>query len=157
MLLDLAIRAGVELRFNCKVARVDSLSVSVTLEAGETLFSDVVVGADGSGSSVRSEVLGERISETPDRQLTLTMSIPIADMRKDDELRPFTESTEVCCFLIFSTTQLTLISWKWNVWLGPGYMVHGMLIVRCYLLPRSLDTGTHCIAIYRAPKPNTAW
>jgi len=110
MLYDLAVKEGVELRFNSKVTRVDSPSISVTLDNGETLFSDIVVGADGSGSSVRSEVLGEKISETPDQQLTLTLSISIADMRKDEDLRSFTESTE------------------WNVWLGSGYMVHGMLI-----------------------------
>ncbi|KAJ6504114.1 hypothetical protein C8R47DRAFT_1104293 [Mycena vitilis] len=110
MILDLATRAGVEFRYNAPVASVDCGNVSITLEDGECIYADLVVGADGPDSLVRTEILGKRVAGVPDGNMSLTMSIPVDEMCDDDDLRPLTEDD------------------NWWVWLGPDTMFHGSLI-----------------------------
>ncbi|KAJ7182746.1 hypothetical protein C8R43DRAFT_1054725 [Mycena crocata] len=110
MLLGLATREGVEFRYNCPVASVDCDTVSITLETGERLYADLVVGADGPKSMVRNEVVGEQITGVPDGHLSLTMAIPTDLMRDDEDLRPLTEDG------------------NWWVWLGPSLLFHGSLV-----------------------------
>ncbi|KAJ6611200.1 hypothetical protein B0H10DRAFT_1810063 [Mycena sp. CBHHK59/15] len=110
MLLALATREGVEFRYNAHVASVDCDSVSVTLATGERLYADLVVGADGPDSLVRTEVVGEEITGKRDTHLSLTLAIPTDLMRDDDDLRPLTEDG------------------NWWVWLGPSLLFHGSLV-----------------------------
>ncbi|KAJ7705437.1 hypothetical protein B0H17DRAFT_1037955 [Mycena rosella] len=110
MLLALAEREGVEFRYNSPVAAVESDSVSVTLASGERMYADLVVGADGPNSLVRTEVLGEEIVGVRDGLLSLTMAIPTDLMRDDEDLLPLTEDG------------------NWWVWLGPSVMFHGTLV-----------------------------
>jgi salicylate hydroxylase len=50
--------AGVELRLDARVAAVDAEAGTVRLEGGETVPGDVVIGADGLRSAVRTALLG---------------------------------------------------------------------------------------------------
>ncbi|KAJ6551338.1 hypothetical protein B0H19DRAFT_1157254 [Mycena capillaripes] len=110
MLLGLATREGVEFRYNAPVANVDCDSVSVTLEGGERLYADLVVGADGPSSLVRNAVVGQQVIGVRDGQMSLTTTIRTAEMRDDEDLRPLTEEGDL-----------------W-VWLGPNVMFHGSLV-----------------------------
>ncbi|KAJ7489334.1 hypothetical protein FB451DRAFT_1224554 [Mycena latifolia] len=110
MLLGLATREGVEFRYNATVAAVESDSVSVTLATGERLYADLVVGADGPASLVRTEVIGEEVPGVRDGVMSLTTAIPTALLRDDEDLRSLTQDG------------------NWWVWLGPSMMFMGTLV-----------------------------
>ncbi|KAJ7176717.1 hypothetical protein C8R46DRAFT_1213302 [Mycena filopes] len=110
MLLGLATREGVEIRYNCPVECVDTTDVSVLLADGERLHADFVVGADGPNSVVRTAVMGEQVTGYKDGHLSLTMAIPTDLMRDDEDLRVLTEEG------------------NWWVWLGPSTLIHGSLV-----------------------------
>ena len=57
MLFRLALKAGVDVRLGCNVKSVDAYTPSVTLDSGEVVRGDMVVGADGDQSFVRDIVL----------------------------------------------------------------------------------------------------
>ncbi|KAF8880531.1 hypothetical protein BD779DRAFT_1675877 [Infundibulicybe gibba] len=110
LLFDLASQEGVQFNFNSTVVNVDTQTISVTLQCGEIRYADIVVVADGAGSSVREYVLGRNMPETPNRDVSLTFTIPTDIMRQDDELRPLTETSD------------------WSIWLGAQYLFHGSTI-----------------------------
>ncbi|KAK7052232.1 FAD-binding-3 domain-containing protein [Favolaschia claudopus] len=116
ILYEAAEHAGVEFRYNASVDSVDCDTVSVTLhpppEGGEPerLYADLVVGADGPQSIVRTEVVGEEVTGVRDGHLSLTVTIPTELMREDEDLRPLCEDG------------------NWWVWLGPDTLFHGSLI-----------------------------
>lgn len=53
-----AIELGAELRYNANVIDIDVENQQVTLEDGETLSGDVLVGADGEFGVSRETVVG---------------------------------------------------------------------------------------------------
>ncbi|KAG5640233.1 hypothetical protein DXG03_009736, partial [Asterophora parasitica] len=53
LLYDVAISCGADVRLGTKVAEIDPHSRTVTLESGEQLWADVIVGADGLGGLSR--------------------------------------------------------------------------------------------------------
>lgn len=57
MLFRIARDAGVEVRLGCNVESVNAYTPSVTLDSGEVVRADLVVGADGDQSFVRDVVL----------------------------------------------------------------------------------------------------
>jgi salicylate hydroxylase len=95
MLLEHAIQEGVEVRYNSKVISVNSDVVAVTLDGGENIFSDVIIGADGVNSLVRTIVAGERVSETRGRDISLNFTIPTEVMKAHDDLRSLTTKSDV--------------------------------------------------------------
>ncbi|KIK03269.1 hypothetical protein K443DRAFT_676942 [Laccaria amethystina LaAM-08-1] len=107
LLYDLAVKEGVTFRFNTKVIGADSETVSVSLEGGETLSADVVVGADGYDSLVRGVVTGKKDEGKGEKHLIMTYTIPASLLEADDELRHLRSST------------------VWSLWLGEGYVFHG--------------------------------
>ncbi|KAF9465928.1 hypothetical protein BDZ94DRAFT_1252593 [Collybia nuda] len=110
MLHEHAIQEGVQIRYNSKVVHVDSEAVSVLLEDGERITSDVVIGADGFSSLVRTAVIGKEVPETRERDITLNFTIPTAVMKQDQDLKSLTNNTD------------------WSIWLGDQYMMHGSLV-----------------------------
>ncbi|TFK37090.1 hypothetical protein BDQ12DRAFT_685787 [Crucibulum laeve] len=113
MLYELAQEVGVEFRFECSVTSVDSTSVSVTVESGERLFCDVIVGADGYKSIVRPIVTGElnnpQASNSDSGELNLSFIVPASKMKQHEDLRPFAN----------------MKMGDWTSWMGDGYILHG--------------------------------
>ncbi|KAG6833144.1 hypothetical protein H0H87_010858 [Tephrocybe sp. NHM501043] len=93
LLCEEAAHEGVQFRYNSKVIKVDSETVSVTLEDGERITSDVLIGADGFKSLVRTSVVGQQILETRSKEVTLNFTIPTSLMEED--LKPYTEDSSV--------------------------------------------------------------
>lgn len=56
ILLSAAIAAGVTIRTNSVVQRIDPETASITLQSGETIQGDMIIGADGHRSFVRDVV-----------------------------------------------------------------------------------------------------
>ncbi|KAL0958731.1 hypothetical protein HGRIS_014061 [Hohenbuehelia grisea] len=111
ILFNAALQAGVDIHYNAKVTHVNASRPSVTLETGETHLADVIIGADGHNSVVRSAVVDpETIIERLDRHLALIAVVPVEDMRDDEDLRSLTESN------------------MWTLWLGNDYFAHGSLM-----------------------------
>ena len=78
----------------------DSETVSVSLEGGETLSADVVVGADGYDSLVRGVVTGKKDEGKGEKHLIATCTIPASLLEADDELRHLRSSTVVSGILV---------------------------------------------------------
>ncbi|GLB41019.1 putative FAD binding domain containing protein [Lyophyllum shimeji] len=110
-LCELALHEGVQFRYNSKVIHVDSETVSVTLESGEKIASDMVIGADGFNSLVRTSVIGKKVPETRERDVSLNFTISTDLMREDEDLRSLADNSD-----------------QWAVWLGDGYMLHGSIV-----------------------------
>lgn len=97
MLYQLAVKEGAQIRFNTCVTEVDSLAASVTTEYGETIFADVIVGADGYDSRTR-QVVTESEDKPPnalDRHVIVTFTIPVHDLESDQDLKPLLNLSEV--------------------------------------------------------------
>lgn len=82
-------------RYNSKVINVDSEVVAVTLDSGEQIFSDVIIGADGFNSLVRTTVAGELIPETRERDISLNFTIPVEVMKEQPDLSSLTTNSDV--------------------------------------------------------------
>lgn len=100
MLYQLAVKEGAEIQFNTRVVSVDSSGPSVTLESGETLFADVVVGADGYDSLLRQVVTNsdDEPPDAQDRHVIVTFLVPVARMKEDEDLKKLLNMREVCTF-----------------------------------------------------------
>lgn len=65
---DTVVSLGADLRSSVPVRSIsvpENARPSVRLESGEVIEADVIVGADGSESVVRREILGQEIRPTP--------------------------------------------------------------------------------------------
>ncbi|KAF8632656.1 hypothetical protein AX17_004789 [Amanita inopinata Kibby_2008] len=108
LLYDLACKEGVEFRFGSKVTNVigfdgvNGSHSSVVLTEEAQLRCDLVVGADGPSGVVRSSVTGQRSDDIPVTDVSLLFSLPMDEIRDDDELKSMADT-------------------DWNVWLGGGY------------------------------------
>jgi salicylate hydroxylase len=107
MLYQLAVKEGAQIRFNTCVTEVNSSAASVTTESGETIFADVIIGADGYDSLLR-QVVTDSEDEPPnaqDRHVIVTFTIPVHEMESDQDLRKLLNLSEVSC----SASNLTKI------------------------------------------------
>ncbi|KAG6831553.1 hypothetical protein H0H92_009472 [Tricholoma furcatifolium] len=110
LLCEEAAHEGVQFRYNSKVIDVDSETVSVTLEDGQRITSDMVIGADGCNSLVRTGVIGEKVPEIRTKEVTLNFVIPSHLMQGEADLKSLTEDS------------------GWFIWLGDNYMLHGSVV-----------------------------
>jgi 2-polyprenyl-6-methoxyphenol hydroxylase-like FAD-dependent oxidoreductase len=119
MIRDIALREGVDIRYNSEVDSFDKDTVTVKLKNGQTLSADFVVCADGPDSIERHHITEE---EAPPftTYVVLSLSIPAESLRADPELKHWGESDD------------------WSIWVGSGYMVRANLVVRL-----SFDSHTH--------------
>ncbi|KAG6373066.1 hypothetical protein JVT61DRAFT_7127 [Boletus reticuloceps] len=107
---DLVQEAGVELHFGTKVVSVDPSQATVTSEDGRQWVADVIVGADGTESTVRPVVL-ESSAPPPDsdNRFTVNLLVPADVVRQDEEWA-------------------TLLDAKsWTGWFGDDCSMHGIL------------------------------
>lgn len=111
MLYDLA-TPYMTLRVNSRVVSIDPSTPSLTLQTGEVVYADVVIGADGVKSSIR-----EAVVEGPDKPVATGNAayraiIPTADMIKDPDLKSLVDQQEMVA------------------WMGPGRHIMAYCIVR---------------------------
>jgi salicylate hydroxylase len=94
MLLTLA-SPFMTLRINSKVIAVDPLCPSVTLESGEVIGADLVIGADGIKSTVREVVIGRPDKPVPTGDAAYRAIIPASEMLKDPDLKDLVDFPEM--------------------------------------------------------------
>ncbi|TFK45161.1 hypothetical protein BDQ12DRAFT_695389 [Crucibulum laeve] len=109
MFLDLA-TPYMDLRLSSKVVSIDPFSPSVTLESGETLTADLIIGADGVHSRVRDIVVGAPDKPTPTGDAAYRGLVPTSMMLADPELKELVEEGGV------------------TVWMGPGRHLVGYCV-----------------------------
>jgi len=94
----------------------DSVSPSVTLESGEVMEADLIVGADGLKSYIQQVVLGKPNPAEPMGDAAYRATIPTSLMKQDPELRELIERPQLA------------------MWVGPGRRMVTYLIRRKELL-----------------------
>lgn len=115
MLFDLA-SSRTKLRLASTVISLDPSVPSLTLESGEILKADLIVGADGVKSMIREVVLGEPVKAVPTGDAAYRVIVPTAKMMEHEDLRPFVEYPEM------------------TGWMGPGKHVMAYNIVIVFIL-----------------------
>ena len=126
LLHDAAKEAGVELRWNSEVVKVCSSDMSVTLKDGEVIRGDVIVGADGRESTVRSTCLGDNDFVADDEKTVFfNFQIPTSVVA-EALLQPSLVSQ---WSLLIASNFADCTSFKWTIWLGDNFLVHGSPLV----------------------------
>ncbi|KAK7056692.1 hypothetical protein VNI00_002409 [Paramarasmius palmivorus] len=100
MLFSIA-KPFMDLRLGAKVQSVDPDTPSVTLVSGETIFADLIMGADGIHSVVRRSIIGEsKIPlSVPLGDMAFRALIPASTMMDDPELRDLIENPRLTCWM----------------------------------------------------------
>ncbi|KAF4493279.1 FAD binding domain containing protein [Fusarium agapanthi] len=134
-LLDRAQELGAKILCGSKVLSYeiapDNSYATVFLEGGQTMKSDLVVGADGIASSLREQFLGRSDPPQLTGDLAYRLLLSTDEMRKDPDLRAFVEDPQV------------------NYWVGPdkhavNYVLKGGELFNMVLLVPDdipLDSG----------------
>ncbi|KAL5531773.1 hypothetical protein ACEPAF_5335 [Sanghuangporus sanghuang] len=103
LIYDTAIASPrVKLRLNSTVETVDPTpkpQVSVTLTSGEVISGDIIIGADGVKSIVRTVVLGRPDKAEPTGDAAYRAVIPTSWMLEDPELKPFVDHPEMTAWM----------------------------------------------------------
>ncbi|KAK0645189.1 FAD-dependent monooxygenase OpS4 [Lasiodiplodia hormozganensis] len=100
MLVQEALKAGINVTVGCKVAAIDEEKPAVELEDGSELKADIIIGADGIGSITRKCILPQTQGKAVYKLSAWMVNIPIPILQQDPELQPCLEDV--------------------NFWLGPG-------------------------------------
>ncbi|KAF9227012.1 FAD/NAD(P)-binding domain-containing protein [Gyrodon lividus] len=98
MVFDLA-NPHTKIRTNCRVVALDPSIPSLTLESGEVIRADLVIGADGVKSITREYVVGGPDKPTPTGDAAYRAIIPTELLLKDPDLRPLVETPEMVGWL----------------------------------------------------------
>jgi len=77
------------------VVNVNPDTVAVTLDNGERIVSDVIIGADGFNSLVRTTVAGEQVPGTREKDVSVNFTIPTDVMKAHEDLRSLTTNSDV--------------------------------------------------------------
>jgi salicylate hydroxylase len=107
-----------KIRLNARVIDIDPSTPSLTLDSGEVLKADLIVGADGVKSMLRSVVLGTPDEAKPTGDAAYRAIIPVSEFEKDPELKPFVDNPQM------------------TAWMGPDRHMMMYRIVRVRCLPR---------------------
>lgn len=102
LLVAEARRLGAELLTDCKVAEVDFETSTVRTTSGRVFKGDVVVGADGSRSSMRDALLGKNTQARPTGRLVYRTIIPLEAVEAN------------------ASTKSLIQPPKLTIWMGPG-------------------------------------
>jgi salicylate hydroxylase len=87
------------IRTNCRVVALDPSIPTLTLESGEVIRADLVIGADGVKSLTREYVVGEPDKATPTGDAAYRAIIPTDLLLQDPDLRPLVENPEMVGWL----------------------------------------------------------
>jgi salicylate hydroxylase len=92
---------GAEIRVSSRVVSVDCETGSVRLENEDVLEGfDLIVGADGIRSRVRSSVLGREVEPVATGVAAYRMMIKAADIEGDDDIRKFLDPRDSCTTMV---------------------------------------------------------
>ncbi|KAJ8596570.1 FAD/NAD(P)-binding domain-containing protein [Rhizopogon salebrosus TDB-379] len=94
MLYDLA-EPHCTIRTNCRVVSMDTSKPTLTLESGEVVHADLVIGADGIKSTLRRYVVGSADRPRPTGDAAYRAIIPTEKLLQDPDLRPLVEKAEM--------------------------------------------------------------
>lgn len=115
-----ALARGVQIRLSSNVTSISFSEPSATLETGEIVKADLLVGADGERSICRDALLGRADPPLPNGRLVYRILIPAADMARVPLLAPLVQPAGV------------------HLWMGPeshavGYLLRGVfnLVMFC--------------------------
>ncbi|TFK47446.1 FAD/NAD(P)-binding domain-containing protein [Heliocybe sulcata] len=95
ILFDLA-SSRMTLRLKSRVVGVDPSTPSLTLETGEVVKADLIVGADGLKSFVREVVIGGPDKPQATGDAVYRAIVPTSEMMKDPSLQSLVETPEMC-------------------------------------------------------------
>ncbi|THH26332.1 hypothetical protein EUX98_g7853 [Antrodiella citrinella] len=98
LLYDLAI-PNVDLHLKSTVVSVDPEAPSITLQTGEVVKGDLLLGADGVKSIVQEAVLGHVNPAQATGDAAYRALIPTSIMLADPELKPFVDTPEMCAWM----------------------------------------------------------
>jgi salicylate hydroxylase len=93
LLFDLA-APFMNLRLNSRVVSVDPTHPSVTLQTGEVIYADLIIGADGVKSTVREAVTGGPSKPTYTGDAAYRAVIPTDSMLSDPDLKVLVDTPE---------------------------------------------------------------
>lgn len=88
-----AINAGVEVRFACRVRHINETGPSVILTSGEHIEGDLIIGADGIKSTVRTVVLGSNDVEPIPEAVAYQFEVPSQAMKSSPVTAPLMEGS----------------------------------------------------------------
>jgi salicylate hydroxylase len=100
------------LRLDSKVVSLEPSGPSLTLESGEVIAADVIIGADGIKSTVRETVVGGPDKPVPTGDAAYRAIVPTSEMLNDPDLKELVDCPEM------------------TGWLGPNKHVVAYCIVR---------------------------
>ncbi|KAJ7239371.1 hypothetical protein B0H12DRAFT_80060 [Mycena haematopus] len=107
MMYTVAVKQGATIQLNTTAVAVDPERRVVTLDSGETLTADVIIGADGVSGLIRPLLLNEQnIQEATEPSLCMYSAIvPKALVEKDPESKRFFEPKAISMFSFFGNNQ----------------------------------------------------
>ncbi|KAJ7762597.1 hypothetical protein B0H16DRAFT_1311692 [Mycena metata] len=103
MMFNVAICQGAKIRLNTTAVAVDPENRMVTLESGETLTADVIIGADGVSGLVRPILLAEQDMAAATEPSLAT--VPQASVMKNSKSKKFFEPEVITMFSFFGNNQ----------------------------------------------------
>ena len=127
LLYDLA-APHMNLRLNSTVVSVDPEAPSVTLQTGEVVHGDLIVGADGVKSLIQQVVLGYTNPADPTGDAVYRAIVPSELLLNDPELKEFIDVAEM------------------TGWMGPGRHIMAYNIVRLSVSSPTAPIHVICIA-----------
>ncbi|KAJ6525963.1 hypothetical protein B0H19DRAFT_1197546 [Mycena capillaripes] len=107
MMYDVAVSQGATIHLDTTVVTIDPERHTISLDSGETLRADVIVGADGVSGLVRPLLLAEQdIQEAPEPSWCMYSAIiPKAIVEKDPQSKRFFQPEVVTMFSFFGNNQ----------------------------------------------------
>jgi len=99
------------LRLNSRVVSLDPVTSTLTLESGEVVKADLIVGADGVNSTTREFVVDGREKPAPTGDAAYRAVIPAVELLKDPDLKELVDFPEM------------------TGWIGPGRHIVAYCIV----------------------------
>jgi salicylate hydroxylase len=99
LLHEAAVENGCEIRVRSRVISVDESVPSITLKNGETLEADLIVGADGIKSIVRSHSVDQTIAPRAYGECAYRATVPAELLLEEPDLAHFIKEPVASCWI----------------------------------------------------------